>query len=249
MAVKKLGTLGAIFAGVGTATLVLIFSRPSAPATIFGRSLVCLGFLATIGGLVMMVGAMLKLPIALCVAQSTVTATLTFWADRMEWLRGDSNRRLPHFARLHYAVLDVRNTWRSINAPTFPLNFSGYKSFHVLGLSVGEILYLVAVAVLWYLVGYFHEQRKMQKRRSVSIAVLVWGVILLCLFITLMRETTIEARSFAFPGSPNNFPYGVWGLSLAILNAFPYGIWGLVFIRFGAGNLRSFSQTQQNGRS
>jgi hypothetical protein len=178
--VKKLGIFGATFFGIGSVALLLMFARPHAPATVFGRSLVCLGFLATIGGLVTMVGAMLKLPIALCVAQTTVTATLTFWADRMEWLRGDSNRLLPDFARLHYAVLDLRETWRSINAPTFPLIFSGFKAFHVLGLSVGEILYLVAVAALWYLVGYFHERKEMRKRRSVSIAVLVWGVILLC---------------------------------------------------------------------
>jgi uncharacterized integral membrane protein len=245
--VKTLGTYGAILSAVGSATLVLLFSRPYPPATVFGRSLICLGFLATLGGLVMMVGAMLRLPIALCVAQTTVTATLTFWADRMEWLRGDSHRRLPHFARLHYAILDVRETWRSINAPTFPLNLSGFTRLHVLGFSVGEILYLLAVASLWCSVGYFHERQQVRKRRSVSIAVLVWGVILLCLFIALIRNIELEACSFAFPGSPNSFPYGVWGLSLAVLNAFPYGIWGLLFIRFGVRSFRSFSQTQQNG--
>ena len=181
----------------------------------------------------MMIGAMLKLPIALCVAQTTVTAILTFWADRMEWMRGDSNRILPRFARVHLAVLDLRNTWRSVNAPTFPLNFSGYKSFHVLGLSVGEILYLVAVAVLWYLVGYFRQQRKMHKRRAVSIAVLLWGMILLCLSIALI---------------PAAFPWTFF-LLLRLLNALLYAVWALVLIRFGVKNLRAFSQTQQNGRS
>jgi hypothetical protein len=174
-----------------------------------------------------------KLPIALCVAQTAVTAMLTFWADRMEWMRGDSNRFLPHFARLHLAVLDLRETWRSINAPTFPLNTAGYKGYPVSGMSVGEILYLVAVAVLWYLVGYFHEQRKRRKKRAVSIAILIWGVILLCLSIAMMPEMAFKAGFF---------------IPLGFLNASPYVVWGLVLIRFGVRNLR-FSQTQQNGRS
>jgi hypothetical protein len=246
--VKTLGIYGAIFSGVGTAALVLMFARPQAAATVFGRSLICLGFLATLGGLVMLVGAMVRLPIALCVAQTTVTAIITFWADRMEWLRGDSRSLLPRFATLHYAILDFRETWRSINAPTFPLNLSGFKRFHVWGFSVGEIMYLLAVAFLWFLVGYFYERRQMRKRRSVSIAVLGWGVILLCLFGVMIRNIGFEASSFAFPGSPNNFPYGLWGLSLGVLNAVPYGIWGLVFIRFGVRNLRSFSQAQQDDR-
>ena len=76
-------------------------------------------------------------------------------------LRGDSSSLLPHFARLHYAVLDFRETWRSINAPTFPLNVFGSKAFHVLGVGVGEIPYLVAVAAFWYLVGYFCERQRM----------------------------------------------------------------------------------------
>lgn len=188
----------------------------------------------------MLVGGMVRLPIALCIAQTSVTAIITFWADKMEWLLGDSNRVPPHFASLHYAILDFRETWRGINAPTFPLNLSGLTHLHVLGFGVGEILYFLAVAALWYLVGYFHERQGMRKGRSVSIVVLVWGVILMCLFIVLIRETALEAQSISFAGEPSAFPYGVWGLSLGVLNRFPYGVWGLVLIRFGVKNLRSF---------
>jgi hypothetical protein len=163
----------------------------------------------------------------------------------MEWLRGDSSSLLPHFARLHYAILDFRETWRSINAPTFPLNLSGLTHLHVLGFGVGEILYLLAVAALWYLVGYFHERQGMRTGRFVSIAVLVWGVVLMCLFIVMIRETALEAQSIISAGEPSAFPYGMWGLSLGLLNRFPYGVWGLVLIRFGVRNLRSFSQPQQ----
>jgi hypothetical protein len=46
----------------------------------------------------------------------------------------------------------------------------------------------LAVAVLWYLVGHFREQRKVQKSRVVAIAILLWGMILLCLSIVPMPE-------------------------------------------------------------
>jgi hypothetical protein len=179
-----------------------------------------------------------KLPLALCVAQTAETAILTFWADRMEWLRGDSNRIPPHFVKLHLAVLDLREVWRGINAPTFPFNFAGLKPFSLLGLSVPEILYLIAVAVLWYLVGYFREQRKMQKNRVVAIAILLWGLILLLLSIVQMPEAFLWTFAFGRIFRPNRF-----------LNALLYAVWALVLIRFGVKNLRAFSQTQQNGRS
>jgi hypothetical protein len=81
--------------------------------------------------------------------------------------------------------------------------------------------------------GYFREQRKMQKKRAVSIAVLLWGMILLCLSIALIPE--------AFPWT--------FFLPLRLLNALLYAVWALVLLRFGVKNLRAISQTQQNGRS
>jgi len=174
-----------------------------------------------------------KLPIGLCAAQTAATAILTFWADRMEWMRGDSNRMLPRFARLNYVILDLRNTWRSINAPTYPLNYAGLKSFHVLGLSPEEILYLIAVAVLWYLVGYFREQEGTQKRRAVAIAILLLGVILL--FISIAMMPAIFKAGFFIP--------------LEVLNALLYAVWALVLIRFGVKTFRAFSQTQGSGHS
>lgn len=89
------------------------------------------------------------------------------------------------------------------------------------------------MAVLWYLVGYFCEQQKMQKIRAVSIAVLLWGMILLCLSIALIPE--------AFPWT--------FFLPLRLLNALLYEVWALVLVRFGVKNLRALSQAQQNGRS
>jgi hypothetical protein len=142
----------------------------------------------------------------------------------MEWLRGDSNRIPPRFPRLHLAVLDIREIWRGINAPTVPFNFAGSKPFQLLGLSGPEILYLMAVAFLWYLVGYFREQPNTRRSRSFSIAILLWGVTLLCLCIVLMREAFL------------------WTLfdPVRFLNALLYAIWGLVLIRFGAKKPPSF---------
>jgi hypothetical protein len=178
-----------------------------------------------------------KLPIALCVAQTAATAILTFWADRMEWLLGDSNRIPPHFVKLHLAVLDLRELWRGINAPTFPFNFAGLKPFKLLGLSVPEILYLITVAVLWYLVGYFREQRKMQKNRVVAIAILMWGVILLLLSIVQMPEAFPWTFAFGRIFRPNRF-----------LNPLLYTVWSLILIRFGVKNLRASLETQHATR-
>jgi hypothetical protein len=52
-------------------------------------------------------------------------------------------------------VIKLKRVWRGVNAPTLPFNFAGQKRFEILGLSVPEILYLFAVAALWFLVWVF----------------------------------------------------------------------------------------------
>jgi RsiW-degrading membrane proteinase PrsW (M82 family) len=176
-----------------------------------------------------------KLPISLCVAQTTVTAMLTFWADRMEWMfRYSPNRGLPPFARLHLNIVYLRTTWCSVNAPTFPLNTSGLKGYRVF--SMGEVLYLIAVAVLWYVVGYFYDRRTTPKRWVGPIAVLLWGAILLYLCIAMLPEAAFPETAFKTRiVSP-----------LGLLNVSLYGVWGLVLIWFGVKNLRAFSQMQRS---
>jgi hypothetical protein len=227
--VKNPRTYAVISVGVGSVALLLACTRilgPNAQSTDFGRFLFSVGFLAIIGGLVMMIGRTLRLPITLCLAQTTVTAILTFWADKMSWMYAFCpNCRIPRFARLHLAIVLIRQTWSSINAPTFPLNYSDLHS--VPGMGAGEILYYIAVAVLWYLVGYFHEQRKLRSR-VVSVAILIWGLILLCLCVAIMPDKDGRFSWFGF------------------LNASPYAVWGVILIRFGVRNLRVFSQTRQS---
>jgi hypothetical protein len=61
--VKNLGTYGATSFGVGIAALLFTFASgfgPCGPTTAFGGFLVSLGFLASIGGLLTMVGAVLR---------------------------------------------------------------------------------------------------------------------------------------------------------------------------------------------
>ena len=78
----------------------------------------------------------------------------------MDWLLGDSNRIPPRFVQVHLAAIELRQVWRGVNAPTFPFNLAGQRHFQLLGLSIAEILYLIAVAVLWYLCGILAAGKK-----------------------------------------------------------------------------------------
>ena len=83
----------------------------------------------------------LKFSILLSIVQVIITAVLTLWADRVDWmLLALSNRAPGPYVHVHLFVIEARLIWRGVNAPTFPLS----RAF-----GVGEILYLAAVAVLW----------------------------------------------------------------------------------------------------
>jgi hypothetical protein len=139
----------------------------------------------------------LRLSLLLPIVQSVITAVLTIWADRVDWLLLGGGRRIPPpFVPLHMLVIDLRRIWRGINGPTFPLNFSGLSEVRILGLGVGEILYLAAVVLLWYLVGRFFDRRRgleittvqTSQRRKTVLAVLTlgWGVFLFIIGILLI---------------------------------------------------------------
>lgn len=67
---------------------------------------------------------------------------------------GDSSRVPGPYVLAHLVIFTLRPVWRGINAPTCPFCiFSGVPSPWLLGFSFGEILYLCAVGILWYLVG------------------------------------------------------------------------------------------------
>src|SRR5215472_16355502 len=94
----------------------------------------------------------LKLALVLPVAQVVITAILTLWADRVTWLLGNSNRVPGPFTHLDLLVISLRLIWRGVNAPACPLCAANSN--------VGELLYLAAVAVLWYSVGRFLDHRR-----------------------------------------------------------------------------------------
>jgi hypothetical protein len=141
----------------------------------------------------------LRLSLLLPIVQGVITAVLTIWADRVDWLLlSDGPRIPPPFVRLHLLVIDLRRIWRGINSPTFPLNVSGLSELRILGFGVGEILYLAAVVLLWYWVGRFFDRRRgleittMQtvrwRKTVLAVLTLGWGVFLLIIGILLIPE-------------------------------------------------------------
>ena len=94
----------------------------------------------------------LHLSVLLPVVQVTITAVLTLWAYKVNWILIGAGRRAPGpYVHLHLRVIETWAVWRGVNAPTFPVYLVSGGS---------EILNLAAVAVLWYLVGRFFDRRK-----------------------------------------------------------------------------------------
>jgi hypothetical protein len=189
-----------------------------------------------------------RLSLVLPVVQVAITAVLTIWADRVDWLLLDNSRRMPPpFVRVHLFVIDFRRIWRGVNGPTFPLNMSGLSEFRLLGLGFGEILYLVAVALLWYLVGRFLDRRKRlgiptvqtsERRKAVfAILTLSWGIFLFFTSILLILDAF--PVTFAFGRIVRPTTLIIYGLQL---------FWSLILIAFAARKLtpsirRKFART------
>ena len=131
----------------------------------------------------------LRFSLALPIVQVAITAVLTLWADRVDWLLIGSNRVPGPFVHVNLLVLTLRPIWRGVNAPTWPLCLAGSSNNSMLGFSARELLYLAAVAVLWYLVGRFLDRRRglqsqgsrqISLRKSVlSVCMTAWGIALL----------------------------------------------------------------------
>ena len=105
-------------------------------------------------------------------------------------LLGNSTRVPGPYVHVHLMMVEAREIWSGINAPTFPLCFARGLWPPVLRLAIGEILYFSAVALLWYWVGRYFDQwnradgpstpRTKRGRKSIYRVLLVgWGVFLL----------------------------------------------------------------------
>lgn len=133
------------------------------------------------------------------ITQVVITAILTFWSDRVDWILIDNSRRAPgRFARADLIAIQAKNIWRGVNAPTFPLCFAGLSKYQLLGFGVGELMYFAAVALLWFYVGRFFDRRtdstppepvRIGGRKKVSfVLVIAWGLFLLVGNLWTIRE-------------------------------------------------------------
>jgi hypothetical protein len=131
------------------------------------------------------------------------------------------------FLYLHLRVIDARLIWRGVNAPTFPLCLAGLTGFQVLGFGVGEILYLAAVAILWYLVGRFIDRRAglevptsrgIKALKIVSYFLLMaWGLFLLFGSLWAIRaELTFDRAHFFRINILTEALFMAWSLILLI---------------------------------
>jgi hypothetical protein len=140
------------------------------------------------------VGTRIKLSVLLPLVQVATTATLTWWADRVELMViGESNRARGPFFRLDVLVVYLRQIWRGVNAPALPFSFAGYDATagQVLGFGLGELIYFAVVAVVWWLAGRYLDRwrgaiiPKPQGTRTTIFAILgiAWGALLFGLTI------------------------------------------------------------------
>lgn len=150
----------------------------------------------------------LSFALALPIVQVAITAVLGVWADRVDWILLANTSRAPgRFVHLDLIIIEARLIWRGINAPTFPLCLAGSSKRQILGFGVDEILYLAAVAVLWYWVGRFFDRRRgveattdgIKKLKPVYyFLMLAWGNFLFLVSLWNASAEVSFARSYFF---------------------------------------------------
>ena len=129
-----------------------------------------------------------------------------------------------------------RPTDCGVNAPTFPLNLAGQKQLRLWGLSVPEILYLIAVAALWHVVGHFRDY---QEQRGVAISVFHVRAVESSPLRSLAGRRCYSLQvpqAFAW-----NFAFGRVLRPTALINAVLYAVWSLAFARYGFRHFRTHS--------
>jgi hypothetical protein len=150
-----------------------------------------------------------NLALILPIVQVAITAVLGVWANRVDWILIANTSRAPgRFVHLDLIIIEARLIWRGINAPTFPLCLAGSSNRQILGIGVGEILYLAAVAVLWYWVGSFFDRRRgleVPTRQGIKMPrtvcyflMMAWGIFLLFMSLRIVRAEVFFARSYFF---------------------------------------------------
>jgi hypothetical protein len=139
----------------------------------------------------------LRMSRVLPIVQVTLTAVLTAWADRYDWILLGESKRIPGpYAQVHLFAISLRQIWRGVNGPTCPLCFADSSRHSILGFGVAELLYFAAVAYLWYLVGRFLDLRRGLlplttfqdggREKALAVLTMMWGILLLLLSILMI---------------------------------------------------------------
>jgi hypothetical protein len=101
----------------------------------------------------------------------------------------------------------------------------------MLGYSVGDLLYLIAVAELWFLVGRFVDRFRLRastnqvvRFRKVSASLtLSWGMVLLLFSVWVIRDSFQAASTGNFAWRPESIVmyslFVLWSLILVVLPA------------------------------
>lgn len=177
------------------------------------------------------VSSRIRLSRVLPIVQVVVTATVTVWADRMDWILFANTTRAPgRFVHVHLLIIDLRTIWRGINAPTFPFNEAGGP--------VGNALYLLLVALLWFVVGRSIDRRRgivlpakhigRWRRTALPLFAAAWGFVL---FGFCMALLWVAYSSGHFWFRVTRYPVHTFAYSL-------YFPWSIILIGVGIAAIR-----------
>jgi hypothetical protein len=194
----------------------------------------------------------LKLSLVLPVVQVSITAILNIWANRVDWMRfGGYGRHVPiHFVHLDFFVINARLVWRGVNAPTFPFSaLSGRADFWNWAFGMYGLIYLGAVAFLWYLVGRFFDRRRgvaapsgreiPEPNRIFTVLLMIWGVLLLAFSVL---EIYVFLPSFPNATILRNLPYLLWDRHYELSTWLMFLAWSVILIVIHAKSLMRTSR-------
>jgi hypothetical protein len=182
----------------------------------------------------------LRFSVVLPILQVIITAVLTWWADRVEWMfLADTSRAPGRFVFEDVIVFYLRQVWKGVNAPTYPFCLvNGPGTGRVWQFSLSEVLYFCSVAILWFLVGRFMDRRNQRtdaeegrvstKAAKAWLALLVaWGLALLALTLFWAYE---DLHLFPDSGAFANLRFEAYVRPYELVESVLFLAWSLILI-------------------